>query len=139
MTIGSLLNSENSLFVGVHDGANPSSANPYLLQHGIEIYDTQLPLSPIRLAQIHLQDSVTGMGSLDNLLVAAVNSQGIVIVDKRDTSSPYIVDTISLGAYDAKDVAIHSAKPIAAISASNDLGDGYVRFIDLTVPTMRRR
>ncbi|PMG39257.1 IPT/TIG domain-containing protein [Shewanella sp. 10N.286.52.B9] len=131
MTIGAIAARNNELFVGIDQGANPTAERPFLLPYGLEIYDTSLSMQAKRLSQLTLQDSVTGIELADHLAYLSVTNQGLVIVDIHDLSSPYIIQEQKLAGYSANGISLDRSEGILAVAASSDLGDGFVRFINI--------
>ncbi|MBU2115769.1 MAG: IPT/TIG domain-containing protein [Gammaproteobacteria bacterium] len=131
MTIGAMAVRDELLYVGVGQGANPSTANPYLMPYGFEVYDVSLSEFPVRLAQLPLSSSVTGMVLAGELAVLSAAEAGVQLIDIADPSRPYLIKTLPLTGYRANGIALNNGQQLIAVAAASDLGDGFIRFLDL--------
>ncbi|MCW9015614.1 MAG: IPT/TIG domain-containing protein, partial [Kangiellaceae bacterium] len=131
MVMGDSLTQDNHLFIGVKAGAKPTAENRFLMQSGLEIYDTTIWEHPNRLSQLRTEEPVTGLSLVDDILYMANAKDGIAVVDVQDKATPFIINQISVSGYQVNDVDAHYANMILAAAASSDLGDGFVRFFNL--------
>ncbi|NQZ10855.1 MAG: IPT/TIG domain-containing protein, partial [Algicola sp.] len=131
MVVGASQVVGNTLFVGVKDGIEPTAANRFLMEFGLEIYDITLWDNPLRRAQLRLDTAVTGLSVVDNVAYLAAQQAGLLVVDVSDLDSPYVISEMPASGYLANDVDSHLGKGILAMAASSELGDGFVRFFSL--------
>ncbi|MCG8432766.1 MAG: hypothetical protein MJA83_01895, partial [Gammaproteobacteria bacterium] len=136
MEIGALAQRGNDLFVGVKDGSEPGGTNRFLMPSGLEIYDIGIPNRPIRLSQLRTEQPVTGVALSGQSAFLAAGSDGLLVVDITDLENPLLISSQPVPGHVATDVDINNVRGILAMSVSNILGTGFVRFFDLQDPQL---
>src|SRR5690606_26334464 len=131
MEIGAMQAVGDTLLIGVKAGAKPTAVNRFLMEAGLEIYDTRIWDRPIRISQMRTTGKVTGLEVVDQLAFLAAGSQGLLLVDLNNLAKPLVVNELNLPAHRALDVAVDRNRGVLAVAAANELGTGYIRFFAL--------
>src|SRR5690606_29368751 len=79
---------------------------------------------------------VTGLAVAGNIAYLASGSDGLVVVDVHDLSSPLRIASIPVPGNVATDLDYHAVRGVLAMSAANDFGTGFVRFFDVQDPQL---
>ncbi|PCJ97895.1 MAG: hypothetical protein COA42_24470, partial [Alteromonadaceae bacterium] len=136
MRIGAAVEHDGLLYVGVKAGSSTNEQNRFLMLSGIEVYDIGIWDRPIRLAQLPTDQAVTGLARYGNTLYAASGSDGLLELDITDPSQPNIVRNLAVPGNIATDVDVNAATGVIAMAIANDLGQGFVRFLNVFNPLL---
>jgi hypothetical protein len=119
------------LFAGVKRGAPANKGNRFLMESGLEIYDIGIWENPIRLSQLHSDQPVLGIATVDNVAFLANAENGLSIVNVTDLANPLLIRNFAVPNHIATDVAYKANDRMLALSVADQLGTGFIRFHDL--------
>jgi len=129
--LGATVITDNILFAGVKSGEEPTAENRFLMPSGLEIYDISIWEQPIRISQLVTDEPVTGIEIVDNLAFLANGKKGLSIVNITDLANPLLVNSHPVPSHIATDVAYNAKAQVLAMSVSDELGTGFIRFYNV--------
>src|SRR5262249_29860951 len=91
---------------------------------------------PIRLAQIPMNQPVTGLVVHGQVAYLASGSDGLVVVSIQDPKNPLVLGNIGVPGNYATAVALNENRGVLAMSVANDFGSGLIRFFDVNDPEL---
>ena len=129
--LGGGVSRENQLVVGVRQGERANNNNRFLMESGVEIYDIGIWDNPVRLSQLTTTSPVNGLDVKGNLLAIAADASGLLLADLSNAARPLVIKEQAVAGHRATDAAISASDNTLAVSFVDDLGTGFLRFIDL--------